>query len=151
MASSRSSEDGVRAVVDSLVSAWNVHDARAFAAVFAADADFTNVFGMSASGRDAVEQFHAPIFATMFKESRLASTETRVRFLADAVAAVDMRWEMSGARDPENNEWPLRRGLMNMVMMRQGPAWEIAVMHNMDLPSEDLAEAQARLQRGGSS
>lgn len=147
MSTSRSPEAPVKAVIDSLVAAWNVHDARAFAAAFAEDADFTNVFGMPANGRDAIERFHAPIFETMFKTSRLAATETRVRFLSEAIAAADMRWEMTGARDPSGKEWPLRRGLMNMVMTRDGRGWSIAVMHNMDLPSEDLAEAQAKLQR----
>jgi len=147
MPASRSPEGAVNAVIDSLVAAWNVHDARAFAGAFAEDADFTNVFGMPAKGRREIERFHTPIFQTMFKKSRLAATETRVRFLSDAIAAADMRWEMTGACDPSGNEWPLRRGLMNMVLMRDDGAWSIAVMHNMDLPSEDLAAAQAKLQQ----
>jgi uncharacterized protein (TIGR02246 family) len=134
-------------LVNSLVAAWNAHDARAFARCFAEDANFTNVFGMHAKGRAAIETFHAPIFATMFKDSRLAATQTRSRALRADIVAFDVRWEMTGARGPDGASWPLRRGLMNMVAVREGSAWSIAVMHNMDLPSEEMAEAQAKLQR----
>ena len=57
----------IEAVVTQFMDAWNQHDAHAFAALFAEDADFTNVRGTHAHGRKAVEQFHAPMFATIFK------------------------------------------------------------------------------------
>ena len=146
--SANSGEQGVAAMVDALVKAWNVHDPRAFAACFAADADFTNVFGMAAKGRDAVEQFHAPIFETMFRESRLSATDTRTRFLRNEIAAVDVRWEMTGARDPMGKEWPKRKGLMSLIAMQDGSRWSIAVMHNMDI-ADDMAAAQETVQRHG--
>lgn len=142
-----SGEQGVAALVGALVGVWNVHDPRAFAACFMADADFTNVFGMTAKGRDTVERFHAPILETMFRDSRLTATDTRTRFLSDDIAAVDVRWEMTGARDPMGKEWPKRRGLMSLIAMRDGRRWSIAVMHNMDLASDDMAAAQEKLQK----
>ena len=140
-------ERAISELVDSLFSAWNRHDARAFAQPFAADADFTNVFGMHATGRDAIAQFHAPIFETMFKDSHLAKTSERIRLLRGDVAAIDVGWEVTGARDPLGQEWPRRRGLINLVATSDGQDWSFAVMHNMDLPPDELAEAQDRLQR----
>ena len=141
-------EQAVMAMVDDLVAAWNVHDAHAFAACFATDADFTNVFGMAAKGRDAVEQFHGPIFETMFRNSQLVATDTRTRFLHDQIAAVDVRWEMTGARDPLGNEWPKRKGLMSLIAMQHDNRWSIAVMHNMDI-ADDMAAAQEKVQKAG--
>jgi uncharacterized protein (TIGR02246 family) len=145
--SSETAEQAIGLLVRSLVDAWNVHDARAFAQAFAPDADFTNVFGMHASGRDAIEQFHAPIFQTMFKDSRLEAMETRIRLIRPDIAAVDVRWSMTGARDPMGKAWPERRGLINMLVTRGDSGWSIAVMHNMDLPSPEMAEAQQKVQR----
>ncbi len=54
---------------------------------------------------------------------------------------------MTGARGPDGAPWPLRRGLMNLVATRDGGEWSIAVMHNMDLPPEEMAQAQAALQQ----
>jgi uncharacterized protein (TIGR02246 family) len=129
------SEEAVRQVVRAVVEAWNVHDAGAFAAAFEDEADFTNVLGMHASGREAIERFHAATFETRFRESRLTATDTTVRLIRDDVAAVDVHWEMIGARDPHDNELPPRRGILNLVVTRNDDAWAIAVMHNMDLPT----------------
>ena len=96
MTADKAIEDLVRA----LEAAWNRHDAHAFAQAFAEDADFTNVFGMVATGRAAIEALHAPLFKTMVKDSRLTVTHTSVRLIRPDVAAVDVKWTMTGALDP---------------------------------------------------
>ena len=143
MTADKAIEDLVRA----LEAAWNRHDAHAFAAAFAEDADFTNVFGMVQKGRAGIEAGHAPIFKTMFKDSHLTVTETRVRLVRPDVAAVDVKWTMTGAHDPHGNPWPERTGLLNWIVTRHGERWQIDVSHNMDLPSPDLAKAQAELSK----
>jgi uncharacterized protein (TIGR02246 family) len=116
------------------VDAWNKHDAHAFAMMFTEDADFTNVAGTHAHGRANVEAFHAPMFAGIFNESRQTSTIRSVRFLKPDLAAVDVDWEMTGAKSPDGTPRPYRRGLLNFVMARQSDgAWLIQIMHNTDL------------------
>lgn len=128
-------EAAITRVLADFVTAWNKHDATAFSMVFAEDADFTNVRGTSAHGRTEVEKFHAPLFATRFKETHQKITDTKIRFIKPDVAAVDARWEMTGAKGPEGQDIPLRKGLLNFVMTRENGKWLIAVMHNMDLPT----------------
>ena len=135
----------IESLVQGLVSAWNAHNPQAFAAAFAEDAEFTNVFGMVQRGRAGIEAAHAPIFKTMFKDSELAVVETRLRMIRPDVAAVDVRWRMTGARDPMGNPWPEREGILNWIVTRHGDGWLIDVSHNMDLPTADLAKAQAAL------
>ena len=137
--------DAAKAAIDRLlaemVAMWNRHDARAYAAIFADDADFTNVFGMSMHGRAAVERAHAAIFKTMFRDSILAITAAAVRFLRPDVASVDVRWRMVGARDPQGHEWPERYGLLSAVATETPDGWSFAVFHNQDLPPpERVAE-----------
>jgi len=84
-------ERGIRRLVPDLVVAWNAHDAHAFAEIFAEDADFTNVLGMGAHGRRAIEEFHAPMFAGIFKNSHLTSEDVKIRFLSPDIASVDVR------------------------------------------------------------
>jgi uncharacterized protein (TIGR02246 family) len=120
------------------VKAWNVHDARALALTFTPDADFTNVLGMHASGRTGVEAFHAPVFATIFKDSHLTGAIRSIRFLIAQLAAVDIDWQMTGAEGPGGSSTPLRRGLTDWVMQRQvDGSWLIEVMHNTNLPPEN--------------
>lgn len=140
-------EKAIEDLVRGLEAAWNCHDAHAFAAAFAEDAEFTNVFGMVQKGRAGIEAAHASIFNTMFKDSRLTVMETSVRLIRPDVAAVDVKWAMTGARDPHGNPWPERTGLLNWIVTRHGERWLIDVSHNMDLPSPELAKAQAALSK----
>jgi uncharacterized protein (TIGR02246 family) len=135
----------IEGIATRLAEAWNRHDARALANLFAEDSEFTNVFGMVAQGRAGIEALHAPLFSTIFKDSHLSVTETRVRMIRPDVASVDVKWTMKGARDPHGNPWPHREGLLNWIVTDHDGAWLIDVSHNMDLPSPDLAKAQAAL------
>jgi uncharacterized protein (TIGR02246 family) len=125
-------EHAIRAVMDRFMDAWNHHDAKAFAAVFAEDADFTNVRGMGASGREKIETFHAPMFATIFSKSHHEYTDIKTRLLRPNLAAVDVSWKMTDAMDPQGNLRD-RNGLLNFVMEKEAGTWEIVVMHNLDL------------------
>ena len=122
---------------------------RGFAALFAEDADFTNVFGMTAKGRAAIEAFHAPIFLTMFRASTLTPTATHVRMIGPDIASVDVHWDMTGAIDPEGRPWPRRSGLISLVAVRSSATWSIAVMHNMAIADRAMAAAQTKLQQQG--
>ena len=123
----------IRALMDRFTDAWNKHDAHAFASVFAEDADFTNVVGKGATGRSQIEAFHAPVFATIFKNSHVKYTDAKIRFIRADVAAVDVPWEMTGVLDPQGNPRPDRVGLLNFTMANDGGQWQIVVMHNLDL------------------
>jgi len=126
-------EQAIVALMDRFMDAWNRHDAKAFAAVFAEDADFTNWRGTGASGRSRIEEFHAPMFASIFKNSHLKYTSIESRFIRPDVAAVDVRWEMTGVMDAQGNSRPDRLGLLNFVMAKNDGQWQILVMHNLDL------------------
>ena len=123
----------IAAMMDRFVGAWNMHDAKAFAAVFAEDADFTNWRGTGTSGRSKIEEFHAPMFATIFKNSHQTYTAIKTRFIRPDVAAVDVHCEMTGAMDAQGNPRPDRQGLLNFVMAKNDGQWQIVVMHNLDL------------------
>jgi uncharacterized protein (TIGR02246 family) len=129
-------EKGIKQVLAGIVEAWNSHDAKAFSMVFAEDADFTNVVGMSAHGRTEIEKFHAPMFATWFKDTHLTMTDTKIRFITPEVAAVDAHWEMTGVKDRGGHDIPPRKGLLNSVMTHSKGQWLITVLHNMDLPQQ---------------
>jgi uncharacterized protein (TIGR02246 family) len=126
-------EKAIRGVIDSFMDAWNHHDAKAWTAVFTDDADFTNVVGVSASGRSEIEQFHANVFATIFKDSHQKYTGIKIRFVRPDVAAVDVHWEMTGSTSPAGDPIPLRQGLLNFTMTKSHDKWQIVVMHNMNL------------------
>jgi uncharacterized protein (TIGR02246 family) len=127
-------EAAINAVItDRFLAGWNTHDAHLFASAFAPDADFTNVRGMSASGRENIEKFHAQAFQKMFMQSHQTAEVKKIRFLKPDVAVVDGRWEMTGALTPDGVSLPVRTGLLDLVFTSSSGSWLITVMHNVDL------------------
>ena len=136
--SSTLSEEPAKAAIgqtlERFVDAWNKHDAHAFAMTFTEDADFTNVQGIHARGRANVEAFHAPIFASTFKESHQTATIRSIRMLGPDTASVDVDWEMTGAKNHDGTPRPNRKGLLDWIMAKQPDGtWLIEIMHNTDL------------------
>lgn len=127
-------------VLKQLDVSWNLHDAHAFARLFSEDANFTNVRGMQASGRDDIERFMAPLFATMFADSEQRIQGSKTQFLTANLAAVDVWWTMEGARTLDGHLRPTRYGLFNLAMRKDQEGWRILIWHNMELgspPPED--------------
>jgi uncharacterized protein (TIGR02246 family) len=126
-------ELGVRAVVQGFADAWNRHDMEAFSALFAEDADFVNVQGTRWIGRRAIEEAHAASHATVFKESRLAMTETSVRFPGADVAVARTVWKLIGHTSRDGHPAGERTGILTNVLARRGERWEIVVSQNTDI------------------
>ena len=133
-------EKPILALVAAMGEAFAKLDAHAFSMVFHEDADFTNVWGMTAHGRKAIEEFHRPLLEgdgagpiPSFKHAQLQVLDTQIRFLRPDVASVDATWTQTGAVQ-NGRDMGLRKGLLMLIATKQGDDWGIAVMHNMDLP-----------------
>jgi uncharacterized protein (TIGR02246 family) len=109
--------------------AWNQHNAKAYAALFAEDGDLVNVVGWWWRGRKEIESKLTDAFAFVFRESTLTITEVNVRFLTSEIAVAHMRWTMSGARTPPTIPEP-REGLQTIVLQKFGANWMIAAFQN---------------------
>jgi uncharacterized protein (TIGR02246 family) len=122
-------ELAVRTLVDGLVAGWNAQDGTAFARQFAADADFTNVMGLHAHGREVIARGHDEIFATMFKGTTLTATIEQIRFLRPDVAVASV---VLALRQRDGTPWgAFPRSLASLVAVRDGESWSIAVFRNM--------------------
>jgi uncharacterized protein (TIGR02246 family) len=109
--------------------AWNQHDARAYAALFAEDGEVVNVVGWWWRGRAEIETKLTDAFAFVFRESALTITQVEVRFLAPEIAVAHVLWTMSGARTPPGMPEP-RKGIQTVVLQKRGGNWMIAAFQN---------------------
>jgi len=119
---------------------FNAHDAKAFAALFLPNAEFTNVVGISAKGRKAIEEFHAPMFEGKpgfysFKNSTLKNGVPKISVIKPDIASVDVFWTMDKCLLPDGTELKNRRGLITFLMVKADGKWGIAIMHNAELPT----------------
>ena len=78
------------ALAATLESAWNAADGSGFAAAFAEDADFVNVMGHHAHGRDEIAAGHDAILATIYQGSRNRLTVEQLRPLGGSLAGFDV-------------------------------------------------------------
>jgi uncharacterized protein (TIGR02246 family) len=112
---SESEEDesmAVRRQCNAFVTAWNQHDARAMASVFAEDGDMLGPDGVRHSGRSAVEKALAKDHGESgaMRASTTRVLDEPVRFATDTIAVSDAEVVVSGVVGPDGtkSDLPLR-------------------------------------------
>lgn len=121
------------AVAEGFAAAWNRHDMKAFAALFADRADFVNVIGLHWRGRDEIERAHAEIHATRMKASHLTVLGRSARLLRPGVAVVHADWELAGDTGLDGKALPPRRGILSFVVVQAADGWRIESGQNTDI------------------
>jgi uncharacterized protein (TIGR02246 family) len=114
-------------IVRRLEAAWNAMDGPAFAAPFAAEADFVNIRGEHFRGRAAIAAGHAAIFRTIYAGSTNQLTMEGARLLRPEVALVRVRAILEVPQGPLAGRL---RARFTMVLTKEGGGWEIAAFHN---------------------
>ena len=114
-------------IAAALTAAWNAADGEAFAAQFAGDADFVNIFGMHVVGRDEIEKLHQTIFDTIYQGSHNAFTVEEVRALGDHAGIAHIRAHLHVPSGQLAGEIAT---LATVVLTREGHAWQIVAFQN---------------------
>jgi uncharacterized protein (TIGR02246 family) len=124
---SSADEAAIRQIVQQLQDGWNAHDGKAFAAPFAADADYVVINGMKIKGKEEIEQGHTGIFTTIYKDSHNAGAVKGIRFLRPDIAVVHVEWTLE-VRTGDKVE--KARAICSMTMTKAGGKWVIAAFQN---------------------
>ncbi len=114
-------------IVRQLEAAWNAMDGSAFAAPFAADADFVNIRGEHFCGQGAIAAGHAAIFRTIYAGSTNHCTVEGARLLRPEVALVRVHSTLDVPQGPLAGR---QRARFSLVLTKEGGGWEIAALHN---------------------
>jgi uncharacterized protein (TIGR02246 family) len=113
--------------------AWNSHDRQAFEDLFTDDADFVNVIGQRAIGRQQIGADFEQIHKTFMRNSQIKVLSWDARFVATGVAVVRFRWEMTGmAKIPGWNVPDVRHGLLSYVAVERNGEWKVTAVQNTD-------------------
>ncbi|MBZ5695493.1 MAG: SgcJ/EcaC family oxidoreductase [Acidobacteriia bacterium] len=121
---------GIAKAVQNYMDLWNTHNLHAVAMTYTEDCDFTNNFGDVTHGRAGMEATFGPFMTGVYSETHQTGKVRSTRFLKPDVAAVDVDWEMTGAKNQDGTVRPTRKGLHSLVMTKQSDgSWLIAIMH----------------------
>jgi uncharacterized protein (TIGR02246 family) len=122
----------IKKVVAEFSNGWNTHDAHSMCASIAEDVAWVNWRGEGVTGRKAVEDEHARLFADLYKNSHRIDEVKSIHYLSPTTAVVDDYWTMTGARKRDGSDWPYRAGLYSFIMAKQGGRWLVIVSHAAD-------------------
>jgi uncharacterized protein (TIGR02246 family) len=131
--SDQTDQIAIERIVTAFIDAWNRHDMKALAALFAEDADFVNVIGLHWRGRAEIEKNHVAIHQTRMKNSQLRTTALSQRFLRPDVALAHATWQLQGDTGVDGKAAAPRRGILMAVVVKQGKGWTIAAAQNTDI------------------
>lgn len=130
--SARAAESGTKAAIERLgsefVAAWNAHDAKKMAAVWADDGDLINPFGQKASGRAAIEKFFEAEQAGATKGTTYTIESTSIRELDRNTAFADWESVVTGMMGPDGKPQPPFRHHVSIVYMMKGGHWKAAAV-----------------------
>jgi len=129
-------EAAIRDVEARQASAWNRHDAGAYADLFTVDGDVVNVLGWWWQGRAEIQGKLTDAFAWIFRDSTLTIGEVHVRFLDPATAVVHVRWTLDGAKVPPGAPAPPREGIQLQILRKAEGRWLIASFQNTNSAPE---------------
>ena len=122
--------------------AWNRHDMRDFANLFAPDANFVNVVGIWWKNQAEIEEAHRATHNTIFRDSRLEGEVSSTIELAPDVVAIHYSWSLTGAAAPNGSPAGPRKGILLLVLQRDESGWLIKVAQNTDIVPGVVAPAR---------
>jgi uncharacterized protein (TIGR02246 family) len=117
---------GVRRSCEAIVNAWNAHDAKAIAAVFAEDADMVGPDGTLHTGRAAIEKAFADDHAGPMRQSTLYVLKEPVRFPTPDTAVSDASVEVRDFVGPDGEKTTVKLVVTNVWKKADGKWWVFA-------------------------
>ncbi|ENX15476.1 hypothetical protein F895_02022 [Acinetobacter sp. CIP 64.2] len=112
--------------------AWNEHDMAAFASLFCEDASFVNRFGHYVKGVDEIIAMHAPIHATIYRDSTLQNEIIELNSISNEVTIIHFWSRLSaGLAHPAGPHQV--DTLILCVLTKQNDAWFIRALENVML------------------
>ena len=123
-----SDDDAIKQIGQNFVTAWNAHDPRRMAEVFAEDGDLLNPFGVSAKSRAEAQKLFESEQAGVMKASTYAIDATIVRKLDADVAVSDWQATVTGMVDPgSGSAMPPFSHHVTIVYQKRGGKWQAVV------------------------
>ncbi len=116
--------------VQNYMDVWNGHDIDAVLKTYTEDCDFVNNFGTLYHGRDKMREIFSPMLSGVYSATHQSGSVRTIRFLTPEFAAVDVDWEMTGAKNADGTTRPTRKGIHSLIMAKQKDgSWLIEIMH----------------------
>jgi uncharacterized protein (TIGR02246 family) len=131
-------EAAIGELLMTLASGFRELDASRLENMYADDADWTNAFGTSRHGREAIIAYLKELFSDpRFRAGKLiGQPQVSMRFVGDDVAVVKTYIEREGQQKVGGGELPVRRNHSLKVLVKRDGRWLILSEMYMDARDE---------------
>jgi uncharacterized protein (TIGR02246 family) len=116
-------KDAIEKLNRNWVAAWNAHDAKKMAAMWAQDGDLINPFGRKAANRAEIEKLFVEEQSGVMKASTYKIDSFSVRQLNSATAVGDWESLVTGMVDPAGKALPAFPHHVFIVYVNEGGRW----------------------------
>jgi uncharacterized protein (TIGR02246 family) len=124
-------DSAIRGLEASQETAWNAHDAHAYAQLFTADATLISALGRQLQSRAEIEARLGDAFASVFAQTRLHIEGVDARSLSDDVALVYVRWSMTGVKGPDGSGGNRsQQGIQTQILRKSDGRWLVLSYQN---------------------
>jgi uncharacterized protein (TIGR02246 family) len=125
VAASASVESEVKARGEEFAAAWNRHDAKTMARLWAPEGDLINPFGRFAKGRGPIEKLFQDDQSGPMKTSHYRNVASSVRTLTPDLAIADFDVEITGMKAPDNTALPTLKPHVTSLFKKESGKWWI--------------------------
>jgi uncharacterized protein (TIGR02246 family) len=127
-------EAAIRELYKKYAAAWNKGEAKEAAALYDAEASYTNASGVTSRGREAIEKESVDWFAGRYKGTNLGFTVGAIKLLKPDVAVGDGTWKITGMKGPDGAELPPVKGCYTNTLVKKDGKWLVVAEQIMIPP-----------------
>ncbi len=133
-------EEAITQVLATYVDTWNKHDMKAWGKLFTDDVDYVNRAGGWWKGNEENVEGHELIHDELRKQkTTYKATVAKISFLKADIAVVHATWEMTHYARPSGEKVEDFKGIITIVMVKQGRKWLIrAVQNTVTMPEQPV-------------
>lgn len=118
--------NAVKGIIENWNEGWRTKNSQLACQDYSEDADWTNAFGMTERGREAICKRLAEVFSLPFvMAAQSAVADEAVRFLGSDVAVAITKIARTGQKTPSGEELGQRDTRHQRVLFRSGGKWRI--------------------------
>lgn len=112
---------------------WNSKNVELFGSLFTEDAEYIDIVGQIAVGKnDVIEQHRFP-FEVVNKIAVFTMDDLYIRTIADNLVMVTGNWVCENSTTPKGDILPFRKGVIQVICRNESNQWKIRLVHNTDL------------------